>query len=117
MKASKFIITVVFMTIIFAGIVSADVGQTISTGIGRGFINLVTCPAEIAHYEVYDTSDIGFPGIFTGLAKGIMFTTGRAFGGISDLLTLGFIPEQSSLYKQLNLKYYVWDEKWLPEKK
>ena len=100
--------------VFFSGFLRADVGQTIATGLGRGLVNLVTCPAEIAHYVVYDTADINVPGVLTGLAKGTVYTIGRAFGGLSDVLSLGFIPDDRSLYKQMDLEYYVWDEKWLP---
>jgi len=115
MKNSKLFIAVIFFSIIFTGFLKADTGQTIATGVGRGIVNLVTCPAEIAHYIVYDTADINVPGILTGLAKGTVFTIGRAFGGLSDVLSLGFIPDDRSLYKQMDLEYYVWDEQWLPK--
>ena len=87
--------------------------ETVATGIGRGLINIVTSPGEIAHYVVYDANKYNVWGVFTGLLKGAGFTICRAAAGIADFVSLGFIPNGGP-YPAFQLKPYVWEEEWVP---
>ena len=115
MKMIKLTIASVLLTVALTSVAYADASQTVATGLGRGLVNMVTCPGEIAHHVVYDTADMNAPGILTGLGKGIVFTMGRFIAGLADFMSLGFIPEEHSIYKGMYLEPYVWEEKWLPD--
>ncbi len=111
-QASK--LAVVLLAALLTCSALADTGQTIATGVGRGIVNMVTCPAELAHHVVYDTAKMNVPGILTGIGKGTVFMLGRCVAGLSDFLTLGFMPEDNNVYSGLNIEPYIWDEQWLP---
>ncbi|GEM_PF-3581172 len=95
---------------------SKSVGETMGSGIGRGFLNILTSPAELPHHFVYDIEDKGAVGIITGFGKGMIYTFGRMFTGMCDMLTLGFVEENDGLYSSLQMKPYVWEEDWIPRK-
>ena len=91
---------------------SDSTGETIATGLGRGMVNIVTSVVELPRNVVYDSSDYGTLGFFSGLGKGLAYTCGRMGCGLSDILTLGFLPENNNLYQAFGMDYYVWDEPW-----
>lgn len=91
-----------------------NAGQTIAVGLGRGLVNVVTSVIELPRNVVYDTTDYGFLGFFSGLGKGIAYTGGRIGCGLSDILTLGFLSYPNSLYNAFGMQYYAWDEPWQP---
>ena len=92
------------------------VGQKIANGVGRGMVNVVTSPGEFGHHISYDTASMNVLGVFTGFGKGAVYMLGRIFAGMADVITLGYIPEENSLYKSMHMQEYVWEEKWLPPK-
>lgn len=93
----------------------SDVGQTMATGLGRGIINFFTGIVELPRAVTYDTIDYGFIGFFSGLGKGLAFTGGRMLCGVSDVVTLGFLPYENSMYNAFNMTHYVWEEPWRPQ--
>ena len=105
----------VSLFLLFSTLSYADnIGQTMAMGVGRGLVNIVTSPAELGHHIVYDTAKMNVLGVFTGLGKGLVFMLGRTVAGVSDVVTLGFIPPEYSLYNGMYMQDYVWDEQWLP---
>jgi hypothetical protein len=82
----------------------------------RGLANVLTCPLELLRNPTYDGADHAMLGALTGVIKGTFFTFGRLWGGLTDLGWLGCAPAQLDMYQQFNLKDYVWQEKWWPER-
>jgi hypothetical protein len=93
-----------------------SVGETIAQGVGRGMVNIVTSPAEFGHHITYDTAKMNVLGVLTGFGKGAVFMLGRCFAGLADVMTVGYIPDEYSLYKSMYMEEYVWEEDWLPPK-
>ena len=118
MKTTKVLIIFSAVLIFFSSnLFAASAGETISSGIGRGIVNMITSPAELPHHFIYDVEDQGAVGLLTGFGKGIFFTVDRLFAGLGDFVTLGFAEENSDLYENMMLKPFIWDEDWLPSKK
>ena len=92
------------------------VGQKIANGVGRGMVNVVTSPGEFGHHISYDTASMNILGVLTGFGKGAVYMLGRCFAGMADVMTLGYIPEENSLYRSMHMQDYVWEEQWLPPK-
>ncbi len=113
MKTKKLLL--IFSIILFAvasNLFANSAGDTIASGLGRGALNIVTSPAELPHYLIYDIDSKGTVGILTGFGKGMVFTFSRIMAGLGDVLTLGFVQESQDLYGSLQMKPYVWEEVW-----
>jgi len=80
----------------------------------RGLVSVLTGPCELVRCLTYDGADHAMLGILTGVGKGSIFTLGRFWGGLTDVVCMGFVPEKLDMYQRLNLKDFVWQEPWWP---
>lgn len=112
----KAIVRVMLCVLVMAGTVLAEEQKEESNlqVMGRGFVNIVTSPLELFRWMAYDGAQYTVPGIITGPLKGTAYTAARLVGGVGDVLSLGFLKGQHSMYAQMCMKDYVWEEKWWP---
>jgi hypothetical protein len=79
---------------------------------GRGFMNIGTCWMEVFRCMVYRNSEVPFWGFIAGSIEGTGLTAMRAFGGVTDVLFLGFGFD--GLYGG-QFKDFVWQSPWVPK--
>jgi len=114
----KTIVRVCVCVVVLAGTVFAEEQQQENNNlanIGRGFVSIVTSPLELLRCMAYDGAKYTVPGVFTGPLKGTAYTAGRLVAGAGDVLSLGFMTGRHSVYNQMCMKDYVWEEAWWPE--
>ena len=81
--------------------------------VGRGLVNVVTCWVEVPRCLVYHNSQVPVLGVVVGVCQGAGFTAVRAFAGVADILSFGFMSD--SIYKSCHgFDEWVWDERWVP---
>lgn len=80
----------------------------------RGLTNLTLCWLEIPRCMVYDNAVIPVFGLIVGIPEGAIYTTGRAISGVIDILSFTFAG--SSLHNE-RFPEFIWDAKWMPDKK
>ena len=81
--------------------------------VGRGLVNVVTCWVEVPRCLVYHNSQVPVLGVVVGACQGAGFTAVRAFAGVADILSFGFMSD--SIYKSCHgFDEWVWDERWVP---
>lgn len=80
---------------------------------GRGLVNVVTCWMEVPRCLVYHNSQLPVLGLVVGSIQGAGFTAIRAFAGVADVLSFGFMTD--SVYDCCHgFEDYVWDARWVP---
>ena len=80
---------------------------------GRGVVNIVTCWLEVPRCLVYHNNQVPVLGVVVGACQGAGFTAIRAFAGVADLLSFGFMSD--SIYTSCHgFDEWVWDERWIP---
>jgi hypothetical protein len=79
---------------------------------GRGVVNLTTCWLEVFRCMVYRNSEVPFWGFIAGAVEGSGLTGMRAFGGVTDVMFLGF--DIGSIYND-QFQDFVWNSKWVPK--
>ena len=80
---------------------------------GRGLVNVATCWMELPRCMVYHNSQLPVLGLVVGTCQGAGFTVIRAFAGVADLLSFGFMTD--SIYTSCHgFDEWVWDERWVP---
>ncbi len=72
----------------------------------RGVVNVATCPVEIPKQIHTTTRDLGVPGPFVGLLKGVLMTVYRGVGGVVE--TVSFPVPAPKNYEPLLKPAYVW---------
>lgn len=72
----------------------------------RGVVNVATCPVEIPKQIHTTTRDLGVPGPFVGLLKGVLMTVYRGVGGAVE--TGSFPVPAPKNYEPLLKPAYVW---------
>ncbi|MBE6402447.1 MAG: hypothetical protein IKD10_08425 [Lentisphaeria bacterium] len=83
------------------------------SNIGRGLVNVVTCWMEVPRCLVYHNSQVPVLGLVVGACQGAGFTAIRAFAGVADILSFGFMSD--SIYTSCHgFDEWVWDERWVP---
>ena len=83
------------------------------SNVGRGFVNVVTCWMEVPRCLVYHNSQVPVLGLVVGACQGAGFTAIRAFAGVADILSFGYMSD--SIYKSCyGFEEWVWDERWVP---
>ena len=81
---------------------------------GRGLVNVATCWLEIPRCFVYHNSQVPVMGTVVGVCEGVGFTTVRAFAGVADFISLGFMTDSIYLCNH-EFKEWVWASRWLPK--
>lgn len=79
---------------------------------GRGVVNIGTCWLEVFRCMVYRNSEVPFWGFIAGTVEGTGLTGMRAFGGVTDVMFLGF--DIGSIYND-QFQDFVWNSKWIPK--
>jgi len=79
---------------------------------GRGIVNIATCPAEVPHFMVYRNSEVPLWGLVGGAVEGGGMTCIRALSGVTDLAFLGF--DLGLWFNKTTFCDYVWDSEWIP---
>ena len=80
---------------------------------GRGLVNVVTCWMELPRCLVYHNSQVPVLGLVVGACQGAGFTAIRAFAGVADILSFGFMSD--SVYTSCHgFDEWVWEERWVP---
>ena len=108
---------------VFAAVMStaaaADSGESSFPGeknlinMGRGLVSIVTCWVEVPRCLVYHNSQVPVLGLIVGACQGAGFTAIRAFAGVADFLSFGFMSD--SIYTSCHgFDEWVWDERWVP---
>ena len=81
---------------------------------GRGLVNIVTCWLEVPRCLVYHNSQLPVLGAVVGAVQGAGFTATRAFAGVADFASFGFMSD--SIYKCCHgFEEYVWEARWVPK--
>ena len=81
--------------------------------VGRGFVNVATCWMEVPRCLVYYNSQVPVLGLVVGACQGAGLTAIRAFAGVADILSFGYMSD--SIYTSCHgFKEWVWDERWVP---
>lgn len=89
-------------------------GEKNLMNMGRGLVNVVTCWLEVPRCLVYHNSQVPVLGLVVGACQGAGFTAIRAFAGVADFLSFGFMSD--SVYTSCHgFDEWVWDERWVPE--
>ena len=83
-----------------------DVFQGMSAKFLRGITNLATCPAELPKQVYKTTRDMGVPGAFVGLFKGLGMLIYRATTGALE--TALFPVPEPGFYGSLTTPMFVW---------
>ncbi|WP_176012549.1 hypothetical protein [Victivallis sp. Marseille-Q1083] len=78
----------------------------------RGVTNIGTCFLEVPRCMLYQSSRVPFWGFVYGSIEGVCLTPLRAFGGVTDVLFLGYDP---GLIYTDTFCDYVWESRWLYE--
>lgn len=81
---------------------------------GRGIVNIATCWMEVPRCLVYHNSQLPVLGLVVGSCQGAGFTVIRAFAGVADFLSFGFMSD--SIYDSCHgFEEWVWDARWVPK--
>ena len=81
---------------------------------GRGLVNIVTCWLEVPRCLIYHNSQVPVMGAVVGACEGAGLTVIRAFAGVADFLSFGFMTD--SIYETTyDFKEWVWDSRWIPQ--
>lgn len=117
----RMIARVCMCVLVLAGVAMAEEQQQQENNnlanIGRGFVSIVTSPIELLRCMAYDGAQYTVPGVVTGPLKGTAYTAARLVAGVGDVLSLGFMSGRHSVYNQMCMKDYVWQEAWWPDSK
>jgi len=110
-------VRIVLCVLIMAGAVMAEEQQSENNlaNMGRGVVSILTSPFELLRNMAYDGAKYTVPGVATGPLKGSAYTVGRLVAGVGDVLSLGFMQGRHSVYNNLCMKDYIWQEAWWPE--
>ena len=81
---------------------------------GRGFVNIGTCWLEIPRCFIYHNSQVPVMGAVVGVVEGTGLTLVRAFSGVADIVSLGFMSD-SIFESTFKFKEWVWESRWVPE--
>ena len=120
------------MVLVIAGVVSFNVaaaeekapaaaaecesfcGEENLCNMGRGIVNIATCWLEIPRSFIYHNSQVPVMGTVVGVFEGAGFTVVRAFAGVADLISFGFMSD--SIYNSTHeFKEWVWESRWQPQ--
>ena len=81
---------------------------------GRGLVNMATCWLEVPRCLVYHNSQLPVLGVVVGACQGAGFTVIRAFAGVADFASFGFMSD--SIYESCHgFEPWVWDARWVPK--
>ena len=81
---------------------------------GRGFVNIGTCWLEIPRCFIYHNSQVPVMGTVVGVVEGAGLTVVRAFSGVADIISFGFMSD-SIFESTFKFKEWVWESRWVPE--
>ena len=81
---------------------------------GRGLVNVFTCWLEVPRCLIYHSSQVPVIGLVVGSCQGAGFTVIRAFAGVADFVSFGFMSD--SIYESCHgFEEWVWDSRWVPK--
>ena len=83
-------------------------------GVGRGCANLFAGWLEIPQCMTYFTVEWPGIGIVPGAIQGAGMTVIRTVGGVIDLVTIGFLPPDSTVYNAMDEPMLPWEGPWIP---
>ncbi len=79
---------------------------------GRGVANMATCWLEIPRCLIYNNSQLPVIGVVVGACEGVGFTVVRAFAGVADFCSFGFMTD--SIYEvNYDFREFVWESRWV----
>ena len=81
---------------------------------GRGLTNIVTCWLEVPRCLIYHNSQVPVMGLVVGACEGVGMTAIRAFAGVADFASFGFMTD--SIYRSCHdFNEWVWESRWVPK--
>ena len=81
---------------------------------GRGLVNIVTCFLEVPRCLVYRNGQVPVLGLLAGACEGAGLTGVRAFAGVADFLSFGFMTD--AIYRvNADFHEWVWESPWVPK--
>ena len=81
---------------------------------GRGLTNIVTCFLEVPRCLIYHNSQVPVMGMVVGACQGAGMTVIRAFAGVADFASFGFMTD--SIYHSCHdFGEWVWESRWVPK--
>jgi hypothetical protein len=83
-------------------------------GVGRGCANILCGAIEIPQNATYYAVEWPFIGVIPGIIQGSGMMAVRAFGGLVDLLTIGYLAPGSTVYDAMDEPLYPWQGPWVP---
>lgn len=92
---------------------SADTYEQ-TDGVCRGLANLFAGWLEIPQCMTYFTVEWPGIGIVPGTIQGAGMTVIRTVGGVIDLVTIGFLPPDSTVYNAMDEPMLPWEGPWIP---
>ncbi|MCX7847310.1 MAG: hypothetical protein N2595_04700 [bacterium] len=88
--------------------------HTLLKGLGRGVANLVVGWLEIPQCLTYYAVEYPVIGVVPGALQGAGMTVVRAFGGVIDLVTVGYLAPGNTVYDAVEEPLLPWEGAWLP---
>ena len=81
---------------------------------GRGLTNIMTCFLEVPRCLIYHNSQVPVMGVVVGACQGAGMTVIRAFAGVADLASFGFMTD--SVYDSCyDFGEWIWESRWVPK--
>ncbi len=118
MKRTRLVLSLVMLCCLVctAGAQDAD-DHTLLDGLGRGGANLLAGWLELPRCITYYSVEYPVIGFLPGVLQGGGMTVVRAFGGVIDVLTLGYLSPGNTVYDAVEEPLLPWEAPWLPVKR
>lgn len=105
------------LSLLCAGRARGAEGHSLLDGLGRGGANLLAGWLELPQCVTYYSVEYPVIGFVPGVLQGAGMTVVRAFGGVIDLLTIGYLAPGNTVYDAVEEPLLPWDGPWLPIKR
>jgi len=115
--ACKLVTVVMAVCVVSAASARGAEEHSMIKGLGRGGANLLAGWLELPQCITYYSVEYPVIGFVPGVLQGAGMTVVRAFGGVIDLLTVGYLAPGSTVYDAMEEPLLPWEGPWLPVKR
>jgi len=112
MRKSKLLLFTLLICVATFSVVADDYDML--DGLGRGFANITLGWLEVPRGLTYYSVEYPVIGVIPGVMQGAGMTVVRTFGGLIDLVTLGYLKPGNTVYDGMDEPLYPWQAPWLP---
>lgn len=115
MKPARMIVTLLMVwCVLCAASARGAQEHSLIDGLGRAGANLLAGWLELPQCVTYYSVEYPVIGFVPGVLQGAGMTAVRAFGGVIDLLTAGYLAPGNTVYDAVEEPLLPWDGPWLP---